>query len=1014
MNLASFSLKNKLLIYALSIIALAYGFFTYENMGKLQDPEFTIKDAIVITKYPGASASEVEKEVTNPLEDAIQEIQEVKYINAKSQRGESLIVVRIKDQYGASRLSQIWDQLRKKISDAQRHLPPRASRSIINDDYGDVYGVVYAIYGDEYSYEELKDFTDYLEKELVLVDGVGKIDTFGVQKRALYLEMDKETLFKIGLTKEQILRELYVKNLVANYGSVHLGEKLTPIQTNQNFKSTQDIGNILIKGVRGESQIFLKDIATIKEGYIDPPTNMLEYDGHQAIALGISTSSGGNVIEMGKKIDAKMAELNKQKPQGMHIGTIAHQAKSVEKAIDTFVMNLIQAVFIVIAVLLLFMGLRSGLIIGFVLIVTILGSFVFMPTLDVILQRVSLGAFIIALGMLVDNAIVVVDGIYTRINKGMAREDAAKDVIRQTGLPLLGATVIGILAFGAIGLSDDATGEFTRSLFLVILVSLSLSWFTAMTLTPLLAVKFLKKDKNSDKKEEHSSFFYKFYGKFLKFSINHRYIILIIAVAGLVLAISNFKHIKQNFFPDSPRPQILVDFILPQNTSIDATQNTVGKITKDIENIQGIEHISSFIGQGGLRFLLTYAPEHPNSAYAQMLIDVSDYKHSTRIIKEVQKRVKTNYPDVNVFGKKFLLGPGSGGKIQVKIFGKELDKIRQYEEQILEIFHNEPLAKGVRSDWRERVKVLRPIIAKEKANLNGITEDDIANVILESFEGRDVGVYRDGSDLLPIILRAPKEQREEIKNIQNLQIYSPVAKKMIPIRQVVEDFKIEFEDDIIYTYNRKRALTIHADPKEGYLPNELLANVKKKIDNINYESGYQIQWHGEYKDSKESKEPIIKSLPLFGGLMFLIVLGLFNSLRKTLIIWLTVPFATIGVVIGLFSMGAPFGFMSLLGFLSLSGMLIKNAIVLIDEITQEHEVHKKPLELSIYNSGLNRLRAVSMAALTTALGMLPLVQDVFFSSMAIVIIFGLMVATMLTMILIPVLYAIFFKSKKIS
>jgi multidrug efflux pump subunit AcrB len=1012
MDIAKFSIKNKLLVYVLTIVAFAYGIMTYEKMGKLEDPEFTIKDALVITNYPGASAKEVEKEVTNRLEEAIQTLPFVKKIVSKSTTGQSIITVSMKDKYDKDTLPQVWDHLRKKINDTTAYLPPRASKPIVNDDFGDVYGVYFAVYGDEYSYDELKDYVDFLKKELILVDGVGKITTYGEQQRAIFIEFKKEKLAKLGINKEAILQELYLKNLISNYGKVDIGSERVFIKDKSFINSVESLSHIVIKGQNSNSQIFLKDVANIKDDYIEPSTTLLKYDNHKAIGLGISTISGGNVVDMGEKLDKKLASLESKKPLGIQIGVISHQAKSVKSAIDSFILNLIEAVGIVIVVLLLFMGLRSGLIIGFVLVVTILGSFIFMPSMGIMLERISLGALIIALGMLVDNAIVVVDGILVRINRGMEKTKAASEVVKQTALPLLAATTVAILAFGAIGLSEDATGEYTKSLFFVILISLYLSWITAITITPVLAIKFLKPT-NKSGKDEYESIVYKVYGSILKYSINNRYKIVLISIAIFSISLFSFSYVKQNFFPDSTRNQILVDYILPQGSSIQTTQNAMEKIEKGINSIDGVEHITSFIGQGGLRFLLVYASENPNSAYGQMLIDIDTYENAGEIITKIEEYVKKEFSDINVFGKKFILGPGDGGKVQIKVFGDDLDKLREYEEKILSILRAEPKAKGIRSDYRDRVKVIRPIISDEKANLNGITRDDIAKAIIDTFEGRTVGVYRDGTELIPIVVKAPKEESSEIKNIENIQIFSPVANKMIPLRQIVNSYKTEFIDDIIYKYNRKRALTIHADPILGYLPNDMLFAIKDKVESISLDEGYHIEWHGEYKDSKDGQEPIMESLPMFVMLMILIVLALFNSLKKTLIIWLTVPFALIGVVIGLLSMDKAFGFMAMLGFLSLSGMLIKNAIVLIDEITYENEIEKKPLNNAIYKSGLSRLRAVAMAALTTALGMMPLLIDPFFSSMAVVIIFGLVIATMLTMILVPVFYAIFFKSENL-
>lgn len=1013
MDFAKFSLKNKLLIYILTILSVAYGLIVYEKMGKLQDPEFTIKDALIITNYPGATAVEVEKEVSNPLEETIQTLPYVKRIITKNSSGQSFIQVTMKDKYKSKELQQIWDELRKKIG--QTYLPPRVGTPYINDDFGDVYGIMIFVYGDEYSYEELKDYIEFLKKELILVDGVGKVDTIGEQQRAILIEINKDKLSQLGISKSQIVQELYLKNLIPNFGKINVGTEFIRVKSD-GFSSIQELGNIVIKGNSSTSQIFLKDIATIKDSYQEPSSEILKYDGHNSIAIGISTEKGGNVVKMGQLIDEKLKELNPQKPLGVELGVISHQGNDVEKAINSFMVNLVQAVAIVIIVLLIFMGLKSGLIIGTVLLVTIIASFIFMSMMGVMLERVSLGALIIALGMLVDNAIVVVDGILVRINRGKDAKEAASEVVKQTAFPLLAATIIAILAFGSIGLSEDATGEFTQSLFYVVMISLGLSWVTAMTLTPVLSVAFLKPKKKSENSsnDEYDNFIYKAYGATLKFAINHRLFVVVIAVAIFVTSLMNFKYVKQSFFPDSSRPQIIVDYFLPQGSSIETTDKYVSQLNKEVLKIEGVKHISTFVGQGNLRFLLTYDPEKPNSAFAQMLIDVDNYLESDRIIKSIETIAKNRYPDINVYGKKFILGPGAGGKVQAKIFGKDLDKIRKYEEEVYKIFVESPYSKAVRSDWRNRVKVLKPVISYEKANLNGISKDSIAEAILDTFQGRTIGVYRDGTELLPIILRSPQSERGDIKNIENIQIFSPVANKMIPLKQLITSYETVFEDDIIFKYNRKRALTIHADPIAGKLPNDLLSDIKEKVESIDFEDGYYVQWHGEYKSSRDAQKPIMESLPLFFILMVLIMIALFNSIKKTMVIWLAVPFALIGVVIGLLTMDLPFGFMSLLGFLSLSGMLIKNAIVLIDEITLENETNGLALNKAIHHSGINRLRAVSMAALTTALGMIPLVSDPFFASMAVVIIFGLMVATLLTMVLVPVFYAIFFKAERLK
>lgn len=1010
MDIAKFSIKNKLLIYLLTLLGVAYGAIVYEKMGKLQDPEYTIKDALVITYYPGASAKEVEEEVSDKLEEAIQKLPYVKRIRTQNSMGKSLIIVTMKDQYNAKHLPQIWDELRKKIAQVTPSLPPRAKTPFINDDFGDVYGVLLAIYGDAYSYDELKDYIDFLKKELILVEGVGKLDTFGERQRALILEISRDKLANLGITKEQIAQELYLKNLVPYFGSVHIGEEFVAIQ-GEGIDRVDNLLDIALRGTQSNAQIFLRDIATLKDTYLEPATEILHYDGHLAIAIGISTIEGGNVVAMGKKIDEKLQELEHLKPLGIKMGIISHQAKDVEVAISTFMLNLIQAVAIVIVVLLLFMGLRSGLIIGAVLLVTIALSFIFMPPLGIMLERVSLGALIIALGMLVDNAIVVVDGILVRIGKGTSVEKAASETVKQTALPLLAATLVAILAFGAIGLSNDTTGEYMRSFFYVVFISLGLSWITAMTLTPVLAMHFLKppKPKKERSKEQYDSFIYAGYSWALSWALGKPKTVVLLAVVLFGVALASFPLLQKSFFPNSSREQILVDYFFPQGSSIETTAAHMEKIAKQIQPIQGAQHITTFIGSGAPRFLLTYSPVYPNPAYAQMLIDVDDYKNAPRIIEEIEALVQTHYPNLIVFGTKFILGPSEGGRVQAKIFGKDPDKLRKYEEEVMRIIADSPYAKGVRSDWRNRIKVIKPLILDDKANLNGITKDGIATAILDTYEGRKIGVYRDQTELLPIILRAPQEEREDVKHLENIQIFSPFAQRSIPLSQLIHAYETRFEDGIIYNYNRKRAITIHAEPVLNVLPSQLLKDIKAKVEALPFEEGYYVEWHGEYKDSKDAQQPIMESLPLFAIAMVLIVIALFNSVKKTLIIWLSVPLSLIGVVGGLMLTQLPFGFMSLLGFLSLSGMLIKNAIVLIDEITLKNETQKMELYPAIFQSGLSRLRAVAMAALTTALGMLPLAFDPFFASMAVVIIFGLMVATLLTMILVPVLYWLFFR-----
>jgi multidrug efflux pump subunit AcrB len=1007
MNIAQLAIRNRTVTLVLTFVLLGGGLASYQGMSRLEDPEFTIKDALVITPYPGASAAEVEEEVSDALELAVQQLGQLEEVESKSNRGLSTLTVSIKKQYDKESLPQVWDELRRKIGDAEKDLPPGAGPSLVIDDYGDVYGVFVAIYGEEYSYAELKDYADLLRREFLLVQDVAKIETFGERPEVVYVELSRDRISQLGIPTSVIVDDLRQKNLVADSGRVKVGQEFVAIEPSGVFTSVEEFGSLLISG-GSDRQIYLRDVATVERGYLEPPTNAVRYDGKAAIALGISTISGGNVVSMGEALRERALELEGQRPIGVEFGIISLQSEAVTTAIRGFASSLVQAVAIVIVVLLLFMGLRSGLLIGFVLVLTIAGSFIFLSSMGVALERISLGALIIALGMLVDNAIVVVDGMLIKLQSGKTAEQAATEVVSQSALPLLGATAVAILAFAAIGTSDDSTGEFCRSLYQVVLVSLSLSWVTAVTVTPLLGVIFLKAPEGGGPAQDpYGGRFYQSYKAFLHGCIRLRWLTMGAVVGLFAVALWGFGYVDQSFFPSSTRPQFPVDLWLPQGTHIDETVHEAESIEEYLLAQEGVTHVTSLLGQGGLRFLLTYTPEKLNSAYAQFLVDVDDHRKIDALASAIESYLEEGYPHALSYVSKFQLGPGSTGKIQARLNGPDPDALRKLAGQVEGIMHDDPNAKSIRTDWRQRVKVVRPQLAEEQANLNGIRRTDVAKVLLEGFKGASVGVYREGDELLPIVLRAEERERTDVASIRNLQIWSPAAEAMIPLRQVVSGFETDFEDEIIIRLDRKRTLTVFCDPRSGSA-STLFARLRPQIEAIELPPDYTLEWGGEYEDSAEAQAGLAASLPVFLLIMVLVVITLFNSLRQPLIIWLCVPLALIGVTAGLLVTRQPFGFMALLGFLSLSGMLIKNAVVLIDEINLQSQGDKDLLS-AIVDSGTSRLRPVAMAALTTALGMIPLLLDAFFVSMAVTIIAGLLFATVLTMVVVPVLYAIFFR-----
>jgi len=1007
MNIAEASINNRVITLTFAVVMLLGGLKAFNGLSRLEDPEFTIKDALVVTPYPGASAAEVEEEVTDHIEIAVQQLGQLDEIESRSTRGLSNLTVTIKPQYDSRALPQVWDELRRKVGDAQSGLPPGAGPSLVIDDFGDVYGVFVAVYGDEYSFAELKDVIDLLRRELLLVQDVAKIDTFGEYVEAIYVELERDRMAELGIPTQAIIRELSNKNIASDAGRVKVGPEFIAIVPTGELSSVEDFESLLISP--GESrQIFLRDVARVWRGYVEPPVNLMRYDGKAAIGLGISTISGGNVVIMGEALSKRMNELLPQIPLGIELGLVSVQSTAVTESISGFVISLMQAVVIVIIVLLIFMGLRSGLLIGFVLVLTISGTFIFMGPWGVALERISLGALIIALGMLVDNAIVVVDGMLIRIQRREDPKAAAAAVVNQTAIPLLGATIVAILAFAAIGTSDDSTGEFCRSLFQVVLISLGLSWITAVTVTPLLGVMFLKppSDQDAEISDPYGSGFYRGYQGFLRSCIRARWVTVAAVVGMFVTSLWGFGFVDQSFFPPSTRPQFMIDIWMPMGTHIDDTTRAVEKAENYLNQQEGVRNVNSLVGQGALRFILTYTPEKQDSSYAQLIVDVDDARIISSLTKQIERDFPELLPEALTYGFPFELGPGANGKIRARFSGPDHAILRGLADEAMAIFHADPNAKAIRTDWRQRVKVVEPVLAEQQANTNGITRTDVAITMLQAFQGATVGVYREGDLLLPIILRAQDAQRTEVASMQNLQIWSPAAQGMIPIRQVVSGFETRFEDEIIMRRDRKPTITVFGDPKTG--PASVLFNrLRPQIESIELPADYFLEWGGEYEDTAKARGPLVASLPIFITMMVLITIGLFNSLKEPLIIWFCVPLALIGVTAGLLVTSQPFGFMALLGFLSLMGMLIKNAVVLIDEIRIQKS-DAPDLLTAILNSGTSRLRPVAMAASTTALGMVPLLLDAFFVAMAVTIIFGLMFATLLTMIIVPVLYAIFY------
>ncbi|EGR0602630.1 efflux RND transporter permease subunit VexK [Vibrio cholerae] len=1010
-GVAAYFINNRVISWMVSLIFLIGGTAAFFNLGRLEDPAFTIKDAMVVTSYPGATPQQVEEEVTYPLEKAIQQLTYVDEVNSISSRGLSQITVKMKNNYGPDDLPQIWDELRRKVNDLKGALPPGVNPPLVIDDFGDVYGILLAVTGEGYSYKELLDYVDYLRRELELIDGVSKVSVSGQQQEQVFIEISMKRISTLGISPQTVFNLLSTQNLVSDAGAIRIGSEYIRIHPTGEFDDVDKLGDLILSERGAQGLIYLRDVAEVKRGYVEVPSNVITFNGKLVLNVGVSFAQGVNVVEVGQRFDRRLAELKYQQPIGIDIAEVYSQPKEVDKSVSGFVVSLGQAVAIVIIVLLFFMGLRSGLLIGLILLLTVLGTFIFMQYFKIDLQRISLGALVIALGMLVDNAIVVVEGILIGTQKGRTRLQAATDIVTQTKWPLLGATVIAVTAFAPIGLSEDATGEYCGTLFTVLLISLMLSWFTAISLTPFFADLFFRGQKapaSGEESDPYQGFIFMVYRRFLEFCMKRAWLTMGVLVLGLAASLYGFTKVKQAFFPSSTTPMFMVDVWMPEGTDIRATDAILLELEKWLSAQESVDSVTTTAGKGLQRFMLTYSPEKSYAAYGEIITRVTDYQQLAALMARFRAHLDARYPQINYKLKQIELGPGGGAKIEARIVGSDPTVLRSIAAQVMDVMYADPGAYNIRHDWRERTKVLEPQFNESQARRYGITKADVDEFLAMSFSGKTIGVYRDGTTLMPIVARLPEEERVDIRNIEGMKIWSPALSEYIPLQQVTLGYEMRWEDPLIVRKNRKRMLTVMADP--DLLGEETAATLQQRlqpqIEAIPLPPGYFLEWGGEYESSSDAKASLFKTMPLGYLFMFLITVFLFNSVKESLIVWLTVPLAVIGVTTGLLALNTPFGFMALLGFLSLSGMLLKNGIVLLDQIEIEMHSGKDPY-LAVVDASLSRVRPVCMAAVTTILGMIPLLPDIFFRPMAVTIMFGLGFATVLTLIVVPVLYRLF-------
>lgn len=1003
LNIARASIEKPLYTWLIILTMLLGGIYGFFNLGRLEDPAFTIKQAVVVTHYPGASAQQVATEVSEPLESALQKMEEVDKITSTNRPGESRIDVEIKSTYPADALPDIWTRLRARIRDTARQLPSGVAQPFVNDSFGDVFGLYYAVTAPGFSDAEKHDLATFLRRELLVVDGVADVDLAGLPEEVIYVEPNMTIAFNQGIPPNALMQAFSTSNSVAPAGGLDSDGGRTRFRTPEGSDTVEDIASLTV-GVNGVL-VNVIDVAEVSRERAANPTQMIRFNGQDAFTIAIAGLENEDIVKVGHRVDARLAELDVNIPHGIDLHPIYQQHLVVEQSSNDFLKNLAMSVAIVIVVLGAFMGWRAALVIGSTLLLTVVGTLLFMWLFSIEMERISLGALIIAMGMLVDNAIVVAEGMQVAMLRGRTSREAADEAAQKTQIPLLGATVIGIMAFAGIGLSPDSTGEFLFSLFAVIGISLLLSWVLALAVTPLLG-HYLFKEDNQSADDAYSGPFFRAYKRILDLALTFRWPVIAALVATTAACFMGFAQVKQQFFPNSNTPLFFVYYKLPQGSSIHQVADDLTQIENWLLKEEKVVSIASYAGRGASRFMLTYDGGKDNQSYGHLIIRTADLADIPDLHARLETFGNETFPEAEFRVQRLVFGPGGGDPIQARFSGSDPKVLRALANEAIDVMKaNSDNLLNLRTDWREQELAVEPVYATQRAQSAGITRDDVASTLLFATDGMQGGVYRERERQIPIILRRPNDEQF---NLNNQLVFSSVAGQHLPIEQVTDGFEFKVENTLVQRRNRVPTISVGADVAPDVTAAHAHGEVRSAIEAMTLPAGYSLEWGGEFENASQAQESLGAQLPLSALIMVLISILLFNAIRQPIVIWLLVPMSVNGVVVGLLGTGMPFSFTALLGLLSLSGMLIKNGIVLVEEIDLVRATGL-PLRQAIIDASASRVRPVVLAAVTTILGMAPLLSDAFFVSMSITIMGGLAFASILTLVAAPVFYYVFFK-----
>lgn len=1008
MKLVKYFLSKKPVTILLLALVLAGGLLAYVKMGKLEDAPFTIKQALVLTPYPGASPSEVQSQVTDVLEESIQALGELYYLKTENRAGLSKITVYVKKETRADEMQQLWDKLRRKVSDVQSKLPEGAGPSVVNDDFGDVLGVFYGLTGSGHSYRELEDEAKLIKNEILKVKDVAKVEIYGTQTPTIDISVSPSVMARSGITMTDIARAFEAQNKVVDTGGIDVGSNRLRIESTGNFYSLNDIRNLTIVSSTGE-HFRLADITRIEESYQTPASNLMHINGQPAVGIAISTVPTGNVVDMAAAVKESLQQMSGSMPEGFELVTLYDQGYESAVANQGFILNLIISVLTVVAILLFFIGFKNGLLIGSGLVFSIFATLIVMLCTDIALQRMSLAAIIIAMGMLVDNAIVVSDSALVNMQRGMRKRVAIMRACSSTALPLLAATVIAILTFLPIYFSPHITGELLSSLVIVIGVSLMFSWVFALTPTPFFIQEFVRRPRPEELKSTlFDGKYYNMFRRSLRWVIKHRYATIACMVLLLVLSAWSFKFIPKVFVPALDKQYFTVDVWLPEGSNIDETGKLAEEMAEYIRTHGEAEMVSTFIGRTPPRYYLSNVAFGPQSNYTQLLVKCHTSEESRRLNAALQDSIRLKFPGPLIKVNKFELSPLTEAVIEARFLGPDPAVLDSLVGQAIEIMRRNPKVADARNEWGNMALMLRPVYDPVKAGELGITKAQMMQSVKSISDGVPVGIYRDNEKKVPVLLKSEGYDITDAASLGNFSVWN--GERSAPLSQVTERIETTWEFPQMRTYNRQLSMAAMCGVKPGHTMAEVHGEIRSEIEAMLLPPGYTFFWDSQYKDQGEAMEAIAKYFPLAFLMLIVILVALFGNFRQPIIILCILPLSLIGVAIGMLLTGFDFGFFPIAGWLGLLGMIIKNVIVLIDEINIQRR-EGVPAYTAVIESTVSRTRPVLMAATTTILGMVPLLFDIAFGGMAATIIFGLTFATLLTLFVTPALYILFYRIK---